>query len=820
MVPLYSFFDPASRWYYLLRWMVLILLGLAIYGQTFGFNFVFDDLNFIVRDPFIRRFDHVYYIWKIYPQTRTLGFYSFALNFFIGQLHPQGYHIFNFVIHLAGVGLVWATAGVVFQIAGWLPSNDRLRREAPFIIAILFLVHPCQTQAVSYISQRFESMATVFYLGSIYSYLRGRISPSKGHKVLLYICSTGFALLGIFTKEVAATIPLMILAAELIFFKGNRRKILVILMVGGTIFFLLFLKLVRTDLNIFFHLQPFLSQSHDGDMITVKNYLLTQMRVFLTFMRLLILPVHQNLDYDYPLSSGLFSPPLTFLGALLISAAFFLIFKLRNRSPIISFGLAWILITFSINLAPRANVIFEHKLYLISFGFFLILVNALFIIVRQRPLLLKLLVILVTALSILSFLRNQVWKNEITLWEDVANKSPYKARSYNGLGAAWDEKGGLTQALSNYNKAIAIDPGYANAYNGLGNIYNRQHDFDQALSNYNKAIAINPENIDIYINRGICYAQHGDLIHALSDYDRAIAINPSYAKAYSNRGRIYLIQKKFTQAILDYNKAIDLDPAVAAVYLDRGVAYYNQGNFSQAMMDFNKAVTLKPDDHFTRIISELTQAKDMGQSTHKVRPYINLGSAYYQQGDFIQALSNYNKAIEINPGCADAYYGRGNVYSQLGDLPQALSNYNKAIEIDPGYTDAYYNRGNAYAKQGDFAQALSNYDRAIEIKPRSPQIYNSIGNAYTKQGNFDQALSNYNKAIEIDPGYADAYYNRGIFWGQHGHLKQAVTDFTKAIAINPKDGDYYYNRGFAYHQLKNYNMAEKDVNKAKELEEH
>ena len=329
-----SFLNPSSRWYFLLRWSVLVLLGLAIYAQTFGFNFVFDDFSFIVKDPFIRRFDHVHYLLNTFPGTRLLGFYSFAANYFINQTHPQGYHIFNFIVHLVAVGFVWALADLLFKLAHWLPSKDRLIKEFPYIIALLFLVHPCQTQAVTYISQRFESMATVFYLGSIYFYLRARTSILRADKALLFLSSIGFAVLGILTKEVAVTIPLMILASEFIFFEGKHRKGLIVLITAGLLFFLLFTNLARTNLNIFFHFYPIASQSHDGDIITVQNYILTQMRVILTFMRLLVFPFHQNIDYDYPVSKGLFDPPLTLIGVCLIGSMIFSIFKLRQKQPI------------------------------------------------------------------------------------------------------------------------------------------------------------------------------------------------------------------------------------------------------------------------------------------------------------------------------------------------------------------------------------------------------------------------------------------------------------------------------------------------------
>ena len=110
MTIVHLFFNPSSRWYYPLRWLVLIFLGVAIYAQTFGFDFVFDDFIFIVHNPNIVRFDLVHNIWKTFPPTRTIGFYSFAFNYLVNQLHPQGYHIFNFVIHLLAAGLVWALA--------------------------------------------------------------------------------------------------------------------------------------------------------------------------------------------------------------------------------------------------------------------------------------------------------------------------------------------------------------------------------------------------------------------------------------------------------------------------------------------------------------------------------------------------------------------------------------------------------------------------------------------------------------------------------------------------------------------------------------
>jgi hypothetical protein len=497
---------------YFLRWTGLVLLGLLIYGQTFQHDFVFDDHMFITSNPFIRDFGQMHRIWHFFPMTRAVGFYTFAFNYLIGQLHPAGYHIFNFLIHLLAVGLIWALSDLLLRITQYLPSQDRFTREIPYIVAILFLVHPCQTQAVSYITQRFESMATVFYLGTVYCYLNARLSANLIKKSALFGLSVLLTLLGIFTKETVITIPAMLLASEWILFpalpsraKRNNINFLIALIAGGTLLYLLLTILLREDIGIF--LSSKISHSHDGDVLTPMKYFLTQMRVFLTFLRLLVLPIHQNVDYDFPASIGLFSPPLTLAGTCLICGIIFMVIKLRRNAPLIAFGLAWTLITFSINLAPREDVIFEHKLYLISFGFFLTSVVLLSKLIQDRRTLWRVLLCVITVLAFMSFQRNKVWANDFTLWNDTVQRSPHKARPYYNRGVEFYRQGKFDQAFSDFNTAIQLNAAYAKAYNDRSVIYARKGDLPHALSDLNKAIALNPNYTDAYTNRAFIYSQ-------------------------------------------------------------------------------------------------------------------------------------------------------------------------------------------------------------------------------------------------------------------------------------------------------------------------
>ncbi len=502
--------NPSHRWYYPLRWLLLIAVGLAVYGQTFGFGFVFDDHIFIVNDDYIRSFDRIHELLFSHARhARGVAMYSFAFNYFLNQLDPRGYHIFNFAVHILTTALVWATARVVLRIAKRDPQdNNYLYQELPFIIALLFLVHPCQTQAVTYITQRFESMATFFYVGAVYCYLRARLSPSGKTKVGFFTVAGLCAALGIMTKEVVATLPVMVLATEMILLKA-RRSLVMAAALAGVLFTVLVINFAGTNLPKFS--MSFPSESHDGDIITTGKYFLTQMRVFLTFARLLVFPVGQNLEYDYPLSTGIFSPPLTFVGMVLMGTMAVLVFWLRRNFPLIAFGMAWMLITFSINMVPRPNVIFEHKMYLISFGFCAAAVGTLYLLIKNQKTLAKLLVLMIVVLSVFSFARNQTWRNELVLWEDIVKKSPEKSRSWANLGRVYGNMGRFDEAIGMLNKAIAMDPTDDVSYMNRGVLYGQKGDYDQALRDLTKAIEMDPTYLSKFVKRAWIYTQqHND----------------------------------------------------------------------------------------------------------------------------------------------------------------------------------------------------------------------------------------------------------------------------------------------------------------------
>jgi len=186
--------------------------------------------------------------------------------------------------------------------------------------------------------------------------------------------------------------------------------------------------------------------------------------------------------------------------------------------------------------------------------------------------------------------------------------------------------------------------------------------------------------------------------------------------------------------------------------------------------------------------------------------YFYLGLNYYKQGEYDLAVTEFSRALLVNPDFAMAYYNRAVAYSQKGQFNKAISDYNKAIEADPKFAEAFYNRGTIFTEQGQ-----------IELDPELAEAFYNRGNINTEQDQHDKALSDYTKAIKMNPKFADAYYNRGSIYYGKGHYGLAISDYSKAIEINPKNAMAYKNRGHAYREKGLYKEAISDFTKTIEI---
>ena len=665
--------------YRLLAIGTLLLLGALIYSNTFFSSFHFDDTPSIVENPAIRNILNLPAIWNSWP-TRFVTYLSLALNYRLGQLNVFSYHLFNFLVHICTAIMVWWFALLTFSTPAM--RGKKIAKHAgliAFFIGLVFMTHPIQTQAVTYIVQRAASLATLFYLACLCLYIKSRLLQQQGENIISsrisYCCSLIVAIMAMFTKEITVTLPLMVLFYEYFFLRIEKKFdwkhpfpfFATMLVVPLTMFF--------TSSVDFMGMRRSLEPASG---ISPWQYLITQFRVMVTYIRLLFIPVNQNLDYDYCISKSLLELPV--LSSLVILASIStLAFKASSKYKLISFGIFWFFLTLlpESSVIPIKDVIYEHRLYLPMVGFSFFLVSGIYHIFENKNLKLAVIVLLVitSCYAILSYKRNFVWENELTLWDDAAHKSPQKARPYNNRGNAYAQGGNLPQAISDYTMAIGIDRNYADAYYNRGNAYDNQSNFTQAISDYTKAIEINPRYAKAYNNRGVTYGHEDNLPQAISDYTRAIGIDHNYADAYYNRGNAYDDQGSFAQAILNFTRAIEINPKYADAYYNRGSVYSSQRKFPQAILDYTRAIEIDP---------------------NRANAYNNRGVAYRQEGNLPQAISDCTRAIEINPGLSEAYNNRGVAYGQQGNLSQAISDFTRAIKITPKNTEAYCNRVLAY----------------------------------------------------------------------------------------------------------------------------
>ena len=319
-------------------------------------------------------------------------------------------------------------------------------------------------------------------------------------------------------------------------------------------------------------------------------------------------------------------------------------------------------------------------------------------------------------------------------------------------------------------------------------------DYEQAISDYTRAIELNPDYIEAYNNRGVAYSVHNHK-KAISDYDRAIELNPDYIEAYNNRGNSYARTSPpdYIKALLDYSQALELNPDNTVAYNNRGVVYSEKPNpdYKKAISDFNCALKLTPD---------YTMAYYNRALVYQSKPKSNY---IRSKLDYARALKDNSLALKLNPNLAMAYNNRGIVYAKKKDYDQAISDFTRALELNHKSELAYNNLGNAYLNKPapNYKKALRNYRRALELNPNYADVYSNRGNLYlSKRGpDYKKAIRNYTRATELNPSHVDAYFKRGLSYMKKPNrdYDQAILDFTRVVELDPGHAVAYGHRAKA-----------------------
>lgn len=551
--------------------LLICVLGSVIYSNTFSSSFHLDDTHSIVENARIRQLHDLKSIWEFWP-SRFLTYLSIAVNYHFHGLGVFGYHLVNIILHLVTACLVWWVVSLILSTVlvkaevSKAPVSDGL---IALCAALVFVSHPIQTEAITYIIQRATILASLFYLATLGFYIKARILEYENVNLrlskLYFVVSVVIAVLAMFTKEIALTLPFAIWLCDKCLFSDKKDSFF-----NRKMFFLPFVIGVGILMTSCFSASSRQVTELSSD-LGAGRYLLTQIRVLVTYLRLLVLPINQNVDYDYYISKTLFEAPVLFsflFLACLITVAF-LFFK---RYKLLSFAVFWFFLTLlpESSVIPIRDVIFEHRLYLPIAGYSLFLACLLryFFKKKYSPSIVIVFCGVLGFYSVLTYSRNFVWESEISLWTDAVEKSSVKVRPLINRGIAYASLGLFDYALGDFNKAVIIDPEFHDAYINRGNLYYKRQEFDLALSDFNEAIRLQPGFAVAYFDRGCVYQKKGDFDNSIADYNMALALDPGYVKAYYNRALVYFSKKEFDLSRKDLSALRRLNASVPIKFLD------------------------------------------------------------------------------------------------------------------------------------------------------------------------------------------------------------------------------------------------------------
>ncbi len=557
---------------------VLIALGaLLAYYSAFQVPFVFDDIRQIVENPFIRSLNN-FLTWDILQKNRPFVDLTFALNYHFGGLQVYGYHLVNLIIHILNGLLVYCLVFMVMERLVAISNTGcdinelRFYRWVALFTALIFILHPLQTQAVTYIVQRYTSLAATFYLLSVICYILARkkqlFLKSFSSVFFFFFLSFIFGILAFLSKQSAASLPITIVLTEFLLFdrtlSGWRKKLYWIVPSLSLLILFFFYNVgffsgKRQLGSLLEDVSVLMRETED---ISRWHYLLTQFNVIPKYLFQFIVPIGQNADPMFPVTKsfweGLTPLGFVFLVLLLGAGVYFL-----KRIPVFSFAVFWFFITLSVesSIIPIKDTMFEHRMYLPLLGPAILV--AWFATIAAKRYFYPTLVFSLSFLILFGFLtyhRNQLWQDEVALWTDSIRKNPNNYRAHTSLALSFESQNEKNKAFYHYNKALHLNSDYAYAHLNFGAFYGEQGQLDQAEYHFRQAMKELPDNPKILSNLGVVLAQQGDFDNALELFEKAIQLDRYHIEARINLTITLLNLQKVDQAKNEIKKILELSP--------------------------------------------------------------------------------------------------------------------------------------------------------------------------------------------------------------------------------------------------------------------
>jgi Tfp pilus assembly protein PilF len=583
---------------------ILAAGAIAVYSRTFPIPLFFDDRAAIIDNSTIRHWGTAW--WPPINTTasgRPILNLSLAINYAVSGTAGWSYHALNLAIHvLAGLTLFGIVRRTLARRA------EAAASPLAFFAALLWTLHPLQTEAVTYVIQRAESLMGLFYLLTLYCFIRG--AEANGRQRLWFPLSVVACLLGMATKEVTVSAPLIVLLYDRTFVAGSfreawhRRR-------------WLHLSLAATWLPLA-GLVASAGWNRNGmagfDVgITPWAYWLTQFEAVTRYLWLAVWP--HPLVFEYGTFWVNQATEMSLYALLVVGLAVAVLVALWRR-PVLGFLGAW----FFAILAPtsvvpgRLQMIVEHRMYLPLAAVMTLVVIGIHAAVRRQSWVVF--AALALGLGMLTARRNEDYRSELTIWSDTLAKRPNNERAHYNLGNAWLEvPGRLNDAIAQYEEALRLNPDYAEAHNSLGFAWALTPGrLDDARAQFAEALRLDPHCASAHTNLGNVWSEMpGRLNDAIAQYEEALRLDPDYAEAHYNLGLAFSrMPGRLNDAIAQFEEALRLRPDYAPGWHSLGVSWFQLGNLPAAAEAFRKELRLSPDDPMARraLTAVLQQAED------------------------------------------------------------------------------------------------------------------------------------------------------------------------------------------------------------------
>lgn len=594
---------PNRGFHYREWWPVLVIVVVTgiVYANAFQNEFLFDDLQTIVelqQGGGKGAFADVLKLLQGRPSYRPVRTASYAFDYALSGLEPWGYHLTNIVYHTLTAVIVYLTARSVFG-----------RVRPALLTALLFAIHPIQTDAVTYMSGRRDVLSGLFVLAGFYLYVRYRTTG----RIWYLAAVLPVYVLGFFSKESGIILPALCVAYDVFrhltrgehheaaahhgirplpnppFAKGGHGGIWQIgsskewtgqklapfrnvwAAIRGAVWEARWLYLPMAAIGgglaayVLLLVRGTWQQDYHGGSLWLT--LLTMARVFSYYLRLLVLPVNLNADYSYnafPVTTS-WADPGAGLAVLFLAGLWYAILVCARIRPVAAFGGAWFFLALLpvSQIIPHHEMVAEHYLYVPSVGFAMAvagLFDPLLDDPRRRRVLYPAGLLVLMLLSVRTVWRNFDWRDELTLWQKTVQTAPDSARARNNLGGAYLRSGQPTLAEAHLAAALRIRPDFASARANMGKLYMDRGDLDMAERELNVALTLKQRDAIPRLWLGVVQARKGEIAAAEAQFRTTMDTFPYGAYAYNNLGVLFVRTGRLAEAESLFREALRLMP--------------------------------------------------------------------------------------------------------------------------------------------------------------------------------------------------------------------------------------------------------------------